>query len=149
MCGLVQLGWRRRFGVGCGGGRGQIGWRGFPWGQRGSMIVLIDFCRLLACGETVVRLVPEGGIVCRAKFRVEGDVSGGWYRVLTLVLAGCVWVWVRLGVVAHFRLVPGDGLSGCADGEWLSGVVRLWCCLSGDVHWGWEGWRVCFVQLGW
>ena len=33
----------------------------------------------------------------------------------------------------------GDGLSGCADGEWLSGVVRLWCCLSGDVHWGREG----------
>ena len=40
-----------------------------------------------------------------------GDVSGGWYRVLTLVLAGCVWVWVRLGVVAHFRLVP-DGSLG-------------------------------------
>ena len=33
----------------------------------------------------------------------------------------------------------GDGLSGCADGEWLSGVVRLWCCLCGAVHWSWEG----------
>ena len=43
------------------------------------MIVLFDLCRLLARGETVVQLVPEGGIVCRAEFRVEGDVLGGVY----------------------------------------------------------------------
>ena len=35
--------------------------------------------------------------------------------------------------------LSSDGLGGCADGKWLSGVVRLWGCLSGDVHWGWEG----------
>ena len=51
------------------------------------------------------------GGVGREGVSVGGDVSGGWYRVLTLVLAGCVWVWVRLGVVAHFRLVP-DGSLG-------------------------------------
>ena len=39
----------------------------------------------------------------------------------------------------------GDGLSGCADGEWLSGVVRLWCCLCGAVHWSWEGRGGCVV----
>ena len=42
----------------------------------------------------------------------------------------------------------GDGLSGCADGEWLSGVVRLWCCLCGAVHWSWEGGGVWF-GLAW
>ena len=77
MWGLVPLGWRRRFGVGCGGGRWRFGWRGFPWGQLGSVIVLFDLSRLLARSETVVRLVPEGGIVCRAEFRVEEDVLGG------------------------------------------------------------------------
>ena len=48
-------------------------------GQRGSVIVLFDLCRLLACGKAVVRLVPEGGIVCCAEFGVEGDVLGGIY----------------------------------------------------------------------
>ena len=43
------------------------------------MIVLFDWCRLLACGKAVVRLVPEGGIICRAEFGVEGDVLGGVY----------------------------------------------------------------------
>ena len=41
------------------------------------MVVLFDLCRLLARGETVVRLVPEGGIVCRAEFSAEEDVLGG------------------------------------------------------------------------
>ena len=41
------------------------------------MVVLFDLCRLLARGETVDRLVPKGGIVCRAEFSVEGDVLGG------------------------------------------------------------------------
>ena len=27
--------------------------------------------------------------------------------------------------------LSSDGLGGCADGKWLSGVVRLWSCLSG------------------
>ena len=76
VCGLVQVGWRGRFGVGCGGGWWRFG-RRFPWGQRGSVIVLFDLCRLLARSETVVRLIPEKGIVCRAEFRVEGDVLGG------------------------------------------------------------------------
>ena len=51
------------------------------------------------------------GGVGRVGVSVGGGVSGGCYRVLTLVLAGCVGVWVRLGVVAHFRLVP-DGSLG-------------------------------------
>ena len=46
-------------------------------GQRGSAVVCFYLGRLLARGETVVRLVPEGGIVCRAEFSVEGDVLGG------------------------------------------------------------------------
>ena len=64
------------------------------------------------------------GGVGREGVSVGGGVSGGWYRyrVLTLVLAGCVWVGVHLGVVAHFRLVPVGSLGvgscvggGCAD----------------------------------
>ena len=35
--------------------------------------------RLLAGGEAIVRLVPEGGCVGRAEFRIEGDVLGGVY----------------------------------------------------------------------
>ena len=64
------------------------------------------------------------GGVGREGVSVGGDVSGGWYRVLTLVLAGCVWVCVRLGVVAHFRLVP-DGSLG-VGGSCVGGVCRLW-----------------------
>ena len=48
-----------------------------PWGQRGSAVVCFDLGRLLAGGEAVVRLVPEGGVICCAKFGVEGDVLGG------------------------------------------------------------------------
>ena len=63
------------------------------------------------------------GGVGREGISVGGGVSGGWYRyrVLTLVLAGCVWVGVHLGAVAHFRLVPvgslgvGSCVGGCAD----------------------------------
>ena len=51
------------------------------------------------------------GGVGREGVSVGGGVSGEWYRVLTLVLAGCVWVCVRLGVVAHFRLVPDGSLE--------------------------------------
>ena len=43
------------------------------------MIVLFDLCRLLSSGKAVVRLVPEGGVVCCAEFGVEGDVLGGIY----------------------------------------------------------------------
>ena len=72
------------------------------------------------------------GGVGRVGVSVGGGVSGGWYRVLTLVLAGCVWVWVRLGVVAHFRLVPGGslGVGGACVwggmqvvGDWWSSMV--------------------------
>jgi hypothetical protein len=50
---------------------------GVPWGQLGSSVVCFDLDRLLAGGEAVVRLVPEGGVICCAKFGVEGDVLGG------------------------------------------------------------------------
>ena len=75
--GLFQSGWQRRFGVGCGGGLRWFGWRGFPWGQLGSTVVCFNLGRLLARGEAVVRLVPEEGVICCAKFSVEGDVLGG------------------------------------------------------------------------
>ena len=115
---MVQLGWRRRFGVGCGGGRWQIGWRGFPWGQRGSMIVLFDLCRLLACGKAVVRLVPEGGIICRAEFRVEGDVLGGVYfysaggRVAAEFTVVGKWVPEVIQVLPIVRCVLGIVVHG-------------------------------------
>ena len=44
-----------------------------------------------------------------------------------------------VNVVSFVCNLGGDELSGCADGEWLIGVVRLWCCLCGAVHWSWEG----------
>ena len=51
------------------------------------------------------------GGVGKVGVSVGGGVSVGWYRVLTLVLAGYFWVWVRLGVVAHFRYVPAGSLG--------------------------------------
>ena len=56
---------------------GVSGGGGVPWGQLGSSVVCFDLDRLLAGGEAVVRLVPEGGVICCAKFGVEGDVLGG------------------------------------------------------------------------
>ena len=50
---------------------------GVPWGQLGSSEGCFDLDRLLTGGEAVVRLVPEGCVICCAKFGVEGDVLGG------------------------------------------------------------------------
>ena len=69
----------------------------------------------------------EGGCQCGR------GCQRGWYRVLTLVLAGCVWVWVRLGVVAHFRLVPGGslGVGGSCVGKYAE-YGRL-VVIHGDI----------------
>ena len=50
---------------------------------------------------------------------------------------------VLVNVVSFMCGLGGDGLSGCADGEGLIGVARLWCLLCGAVHWSWEGRGVC------
>ena len=46
-------------------------------GQLGFSVVCFDLDRLLTGGEAVVWLVPEGCVICCAKFGVEGDVLGG------------------------------------------------------------------------
>ena len=53
-------------------------------------------------------------------------------------------------VLSFMCNLSGDGLSGCADGEWLSWVFGLWCCLSGGVHLGWvgRGGGVVWTNLG-
>ena len=80
----------------------------------------------------------------------------GW--VLQSVLLGAAVVLVNYAVkaIVFVNVVPfvcnlgGDGLGGCADGEWLCGVVRLWCGLCGAIRWLWEGQGVCgLVQIGW
>jgi hypothetical protein len=43
------------------------------------VVVGFDLGRLLAGGEAIVRLVPEGGCVGRAQFRIEGDILDGIY----------------------------------------------------------------------
>ena len=82
------------------------------------MIVLFDLCRLLACGKAVVRLVPEGGIICRAEFRVEGDVLGGVYfdsasgRVATKFTVVGKWVPEVIQVLSIVRRVLGIIVHG-------------------------------------
>ena len=67
-----------RFGVRCGGGLWRFGRGRLLWGQQcGSAVVCFDLGRLLARGEAIVRLVPEGCVICCAKFSGEGDVLGG------------------------------------------------------------------------
>ena len=67
-----------------------------------------------------------------------------------VVLVNCaVKAIVFVNVVPSVCNLGGDGLSGGADGEWLCGVVRLWCCLWGTIR-GWGGQGVCgLVQIGW
>ena len=52
---------------------------------------------------------------------------------------------VCVNVVPFVYNLGGDGLCGCTDGKCLRGVVRLWCCLRGDVRW-WRG--VCGLGGG-
>ena len=73
------------------------------------------------------------GGVGRVGVSVGGGVSGGWYRVLTLVLAGCVWVWVRLGVVAHFRLVPDGSLGVGGSCVWGYADYGRLVVIHGDI----------------
>ena len=71
--------------------------------------------------------------VGRVGVSVGGGVSGGWYRVLTLVLAGCVCVWVCLDVVAHFRLVPDGSLR--LGGSCVGGYTEYgrWVVIHGNI----------------
>ena len=79
-----------------------------------------------------VGMEGQDGRVGKVGVSVGESVSRGWYRVLTLVLAGHFWVWVRLGVVAHFRYVPAGSLGvggSCvwggmrSKGVWWSSMV--------------------------
>ena len=76
--GVSGTGWCQGQG---GGGRGDVWWcvgqKGFPREQFGSSVVCLDLDRLLTGCEAVIRLVPEGCVVCCAKFGVDGDVLGG------------------------------------------------------------------------
>ena len=82
------------------------------------MIVLFDLCRLLTRSETVVRLVPEGGIVCRAEFSVQGDVLGGVYfhsasgRVTAKFTVVGEWVLEVIEVLPVVRCVLGIVVHG-------------------------------------
>jgi hypothetical protein len=127
--GCVKLG----SGRGCVGGLG----RGGGGGHGGVRLCSIWYGGVWGClmGGWVCVWAWGGkmGGVGREGVSVGGDVSGGWYRVLTLVLAGFVWVWVRLGVVAHFRLVPGGslGVGGACVGGY-AGCGRL-VVIHGDI----------------
>ena len=68
-----------------------------------------------------------------------------------VVLVKCaVKAIVFVNVVPFMCNLGGDGVGGCADGEWLRGVVRLCCCLRGAIRWWWGGQGVCgLVQIGW
>ena len=75
------------------------------------MVVFFDLCRLLACGETVVLLVPEGGIICRAEYRVAAELTvvGKWVPevIQVLPIVRCV-----LSIIVHGMWVePGVGVG--------------------------------------
>ena len=50
------------------------GFGGVPW-QFALFIVGLDLLGMVKGGETIVALVPEGGIVVRAKFFIEENIA--------------------------------------------------------------------------
>ena len=79
---------------------------GVPW-KLALLVVGLNLLGLCEGGETVVTLVPEGGIVVRAKFFIEVDVP---YASSCRVPAEftVVGVFVPL-VIDEFAIVRGSG----------------------------------------